>query len=179
MCTVAHSKTSLKIPFCNSPVFILFLHASSRLSRASRGNPFLLILMQMHPGWGYPILLDLASFFGLLSKDRKTSPYFSLSCAFFAENNRGVTLSPACPVPVEHLLRRAPFASWDRLSLAKTLRLFATGEHHYIGVPVQHFMWVLANFVVRCSLSPTVLNNMHRVLVLAGLLFVLFPAVLR
>src|SRR5215813_3018200 len=153
-----------------------YFHTHAKLSSC---NPFLLVLIQMYPGWGCPILLELPSFFGLLSKDRKTSPYFSLSCAFFAENNRGVTLSPACPVPVEHLLRRAPFASWDRLSLAKTLRLFATGEHHYIGVPVHHFMWVLTNSVVGCSLSPTVLNNMHRVLVLAGLLFVLFPAVLR
>src|SRR5215475_3960278 len=171
-CVQSHIRKLRAKPPPATPCF----HTHAKLSSC---NPFLLMLIQMYPGWGCPILLELPSFFGLLSKDRKTSPYFSLSCAFFAENNRGVTLSPACPVPVEHLLRRAPFASWDRLSLAKTLRLFATGEHHYIGVPVHHFMWVLTNSVVGCSLSPTVLNNMHRVLVLAGLLFVLFPAVLR
>src|SRR5262249_34956229 len=92
------------------------------LANASPSNPLLLILIQRHPGWGCPTLLELASFFGLLSKDRKTSPYFSLSCAFFAENNRGITLPPPAQFLFEHLLRRAPFASWDRLSLPKTLR---------------------------------------------------------
>jgi len=135
--------------------------------------------MQMHPGWGYPILLDLASFFGLLSKDRKTSPYFSLSCVFFAENNRGVTLSPACPVPVEHLLRRAPFACWDRLSLPKTLSLFAGGEHHYIGVRIHRFMWVLTNSAAGSSLSRTLWDNMRKPPALALLILFSFPAVLH
>src|SRR5262249_53036516 len=132
------------------------------LANASPSNPFLLILIQRHPGWGCPTLLELASFFGLLSKDRKTSPYFSLSCAFFAENNRGITLPPPAQFLFEHLLRRAPFTSWDRLSLPKTLRLFARAEHHYIGVPIHRFMWVLTNFVVGRSLSPTIRHNMRK-----------------
>src|SRR5262249_42619065 len=91
--------------------------------------------------------------------------------------NRGITLPPPAQFLFEHLLRRAPFASWDRLSLPKTLRLFARAEHHYIGVPIHRFMWVLTNFVVGSSLSPTIRHNMRKSLAIAFLLLV--PAVLR
>src|SRR5262249_34808247 len=89
------------------------------------------------------------------------------------ENHRGV------PLYSERILRRAPCRLGDRISLLANLLPLGCDKHHSIGVLNPRFIWGLTLSPLGSRLCPSVLNNMHRVLVLPAPLLLPFPPVLR